>query len=165
MDGIKTKCMQAHGNLQVSGYDSLGPQGPRSPRSPSFLLKHIPSWKAGLTKIIIIFRHAEIFKKYFSHRSFFSEGNWSIFWKFGEHSIIEMESSQNQTIIQQRPGEPAIQLQHVLCAVFHRFSYMFCLWNVQRSFVLAIYSQKEKIKKYKSVKLKRFLRFSIARIS
>jgi len=33
------------------------------------------------------------------------------------------------------------------------------------SFVLAIYSQKEKIKKYKSVKLKRFLRFSIARIS
>jgi len=33
------------------------------------------------------------------------------------------------------------------------------------SFVLAIYSQKEKIKKYKSVKLNRFLRFSIARIS
>jgi hypothetical protein len=47
---------------------------------------------------------------------------------FGEHSIVEMESSQNQTIIQQRPGEPVIlQLQYVLCAVFHRFSYMFCL--------------------------------------
>ncbi len=109
----------------------LRPTRPPKPPKPLILLKHIPSWTAGLTKIIIIFRHAEILKKIISHRSFFSEGNRSIFWNFGEHSIVEMESSQNQTIIQQRPGEPAIQLQHVLCAVFHRFSYMFCLWNVQ----------------------------------
>jgi hypothetical protein len=78
-----------------------------------------------------------------------------------------MESSQNQTIIQQRPGEPAIQLQYVLCVVFCRFSYMFFAFEMFREvpFVLAIYSQKEKIKKYKSVKLKCFLRFSIARVS
>jgi hypothetical protein len=55
-----------------------------------------------------MFRHAEIFKNYFSQRLLFSEGNSSIFRNFGEHSIVEMKSSQNQTIIQQRPGEPAI---------------------------------------------------------
>jgi hypothetical protein len=73
-----------------------------------------------------------------------------------------MESSQNQTIIQQNQFN--YNMYYVQCFTDLATCFAFEMFRAV-SFVLAIYSQKEKIKKYKSVKLKRFLRFSIARIS